>query len=235
MKHWTPALLLAVGLCSCAAPAVVFLSGSYDASKIRRVAVVSFTDSPGLPGSGEIVASSFERYLLGAGYGLIERRQVRQVLNEQSFQVTGSIDPATIREVGLLLGVDALVFGEISDFTNTREQTVLVDMPQETTEPIFGRVETTQRSGDTVVKTSQRVVTGYSTTQSDQLVAEVQTLPAHVGLSARLVSVQTAEVLWSASASSEGSDPSAATEQASAAIMREVAKQLKKFTPSSRR
>ena len=214
-----------------AAPAVVLISRSYDPSQVRRVAVVSFTDYPGLAGSGEMAAGAFEKYLLPAGYGLIERRQVRQVLEEQSFQVTGAIDPATIRKVGELLGVDALVFGDLTDYANVREQTVMVDMPQETSEPIFGKVETTQRAGDAVVRTSQRVVTGYSTTSTDQLVPETETVPAHVGLSARLVSVQTGEILWSASGASDGSDPSAATEQASALMMKALVKMLKKAGP----
>ena len=228
MTRTVPLILFAAGFCACAPSAVVVVSHSYDPQHVRRVAVLSFTDYPGAPGSGELAVGPFEKYLLWADYSLIERRQVRQVLDEQSLQASDAVDPATIRKVGKLLGVDALVLGGLTDFTNTREQTVMVDEPQEHTEPIYGRVETTQRSGGTVVRTSQKVVTGYQNFATDQVVPEIQTLPAHVAMSVRLVDVETAEVLWSASASSEGVDPSAATEQASAALMQGVVKQLKK-------
>jgi curli biogenesis system outer membrane secretion channel CsgG len=198
------------------------------------VAVLSLTDYPAAPGSGELAAGTLEKYLLWAGYSVIERRQVQQILNEQSFQASDAVDPAAIRKVGRLLGVDALVLGDLTDYADAREQTVMVDEPQENTEPIYGTVETTQRSQGTVVRTSQQVVTGYQTTTTDQVVPEVETLPAHVGMSVRLVDVGTAEVLWSASDSSQGADPAAATEQASAALMQGVAKQLKKSAPKPR-
>jgi hypothetical protein len=130
--------------------------------------------------------------------------------------------------LGKILGVDALIFGSLTDYRDAQEQTVMVDEPQESTEPIYGSVATIQRSGGAVVKTSQQVVTGYQTSTTDQVVPEVETLPAHAGMAVRLVDEGTAEVLWSASASSEGSDPAAAIEKASAALMQAVAKQLKK-------
>lgn len=230
MNRTVPLILLAAGFCACAPAAVVVVSHSYDPQHVRRVAVLSFTDYPGALGSGELAAGTLEKYLLWADYSLIERRQVQQVLNEQSFQASDAVDPATIRKVGKLLGVDALVLGSLTDYADTREETVMVDEPQENTEPIYGTVETTQRSGGTVVRTSQQVVTGYQTSATDQVVPEVETLPARVGMSVRLVDVETAEVLWSASASSDGVGPAAATEQASAALMQGVVKQLKKST-----
>jgi hypothetical protein len=230
MKSATRVLLplLAAGLAACAATAVVFVSHTYDPQHVRRVAVLSFTDYPGAQGSGELAAGTLEKYLLWADYSLIERRQVQQVLNEQSFQVSDAVDPATISKVGKILGVDALVLGGLTDFTNTREQTVMVDEPQENTTPLYGTIETTQRAGATVVRTTQQVVTGYQTSATDQVVPEVETFPAHVGMSVRLVDVATAELLWSASAASDGADPASATEQASAALMQGVVAQLKK-------
>jgi hypothetical protein len=226
-----PALALAAGLAACATPAVVFLSPDYDARRVQRVAVADFDDYPGAPGSGEIAAGAFEKYLLWAGYGLIERRQARQLLQEQSISLPGDVDPSVIKQAGQILGVDALAFGGLTDFSSAQEQTTMVDMPQEQVDPVYGQVETVQRSGGAVVKTVQSVVTGYSTTETDQMVPETETVPAHAGLSVRLVDAQSGEVLWSGSAASDGVDPTAATEQASALLMQALVKQLKKAAP----
>ncbi len=223
-------------LAACATPAaVVFVSHGHDASRVRRVAVLNIGDYLGVAGSGEIAASSFEKYLMWAGYNLVERRQVSQILKEQSLDVSGSIDVSTIRSIGRILGVDALALGNLTDFSNTREHTVIVDVPQEQMDPIYGQVVTTQHTGDTqtTVTTIQNVVTGYNYSQTYRLVPELQTFPAHVGLSVRLVDVQTGEVLWSASASSDGVDITSATEQSSSKIMQAVVKELKKAASPS--
>ena len=223
-----PLILLTAAFSACASPAIVIVSRGYDPTRVRRVAVVDIKDFPGLWGSGEIAASTFEKYLLWAGYSLVERRQVNEIIKEQSFGASGAIDPAMIRSLGKLLGVDALAFGSLTDFSNSREQTVMVDIHQEQSDPIYGQVVTDQQSGNTTVRTIQSVVTGYSTTRTSQVMPEIVTLPAHVGLSVRLVDTQSGEVLWSASSSSDGVDLTAAAEQASAEIMQAVVKQLQK-------
>ncbi|MDE2143131.1 MAG: hypothetical protein KGJ84_12045 [Elusimicrobia bacterium] len=220
-------LLAAATLSSCAPAAVVVVSSAYDPAVTRRVALVSFDDYPGTPGSGEIAAGIFDKYLLLGGYRLMERRQVVQVLREHAFELSGSFDRNQVRALGKLLGVDALAFGSLTDFTDARQQTSLVDMPLENTNPIYGQVVTVQKNRGTRVTTIQNVVTGYSTTRTSAVMPQTMTLPAHVGLSMRLVDARTAEVLWSASASSSGSDLPSAAEEAAASAMRAVAAQLK--------
>jgi len=222
------AVLSAAALAACVSPAVVVVSRGYDPAQIRRVALADFKDFPGSWGSGEIAASTFEKYLLWAGYSLVERRQVNEILKEQSLGASGAIDPATIRSLGKVLGVDALAFGSLTDFSQSREQTVMVDVPQEQSDPIYGQIVTEQQSGSTTVRTIQNVVTGYSTTQTTQVQPEIVTLPAHVSMSVRLADTQTGEVLWSASSSSDGVDLSAAAEQASAELMQALVKKLQK-------
>lgn len=225
-------LLLAAGalaaLCACAPPAVVIVAPNYDPARVRRVAVLNLTDFPDTPGSGAIVGGTFEKYLLLAGYNLVERRQVTSVLKEQAATLAGSADPAAIRNLGKLLGVDAVVLGDVTDFTSPHDQTVMVDVPQEQTDPVYGQVVTVQRQGDTTVKTVQNVITGYNVTTTSQIVPETQTLPAHVGISVRLVDVTSGEVLWSSSGAGEGVSLGSAAEQASSKIVQALIKRLKK-------
>lgn len=220
------ALALAAG---CASPGIVFLSQGYSRAEPRRVALLNFADYPGAPGSGEIAASTFEKYLLWADYNLIERRHVSQILKEQALSVSGAMDQSTIRNIGKIIGVDALVFGTLTDFSHNRERTVMVDMPQQQSEPVYGQVVTVQQSGSATISTTQSVLTGYATRQTSRLVPEVITFPAKVGMAVRLVDVQTSEVLWSASTAADGSSLTTATEEASSKIMLAVVNQLKKI------
>ncbi len=218
-------------VCACSTPAVVMISPAYDPAQIKRVALISFKDFPGSAGSGGLASDTFEKYLLWGGYGLVERRQVEQLLSEQSLQATDAIDPATIKNMGKILGVDALALGSLTDYTSSREQTVMVDEPQEQSDPIYGSVTTVSHAQGERIESTQQVVTGYATTQTDTIVPETQTLPAHVAMSVRLVSVETGEILWEGSADSDGADLNAAAEQASAKIMQAVVAKLKKFSP----
>ena len=223
-------ILLAIAA-GCASPGVVFVSRTYDPLRIRRVASLSFADSPGVQGSGEIAAGTFEKYLLWAGYSLVERRQVQEILKEQLLDVSGSsIDKNTIHTLGKLLGVDALVFGNLTEFSNVREHTVFVNIFQEHTEPVYGQIITTRQDSYATVRNIQNVVTGYSSTHTNRRVPGIETLPARVGMSVRLVDVETGEVIWSATASSEGVDLTAAAEESSSKIMQAVVRQLKKPT-----
>jgi hypothetical protein len=222
------AALAALVLAGCATIPQVFVvvSPHYQAAQIRRVALIGFADYPGMYGSGESAAGIFEKYLLLAGYSLVERRQVSEVLKEQSLQANGFYDQATLQKLGKILGVNALVFGSINDYANPHQETVMVNMPQEQSSPVYGQVETIQKQGDTVYKSTQSVVTDYSTSWTYQVVPQTEHIPAHAGLSVRLVNVENGEVLWSASSSSEGYFLNEATERASSQIMQTVAKQL---------
>lgn len=220
--------LSAALLSACAPRAVGFVNRNYDSSRIRHVALLHFEDYPGLAGSGEIAASTFEKNLLLAGYTLVERRRVDKVLKEQFLDLSGAIEPAVMRRLGKILGVDALVLGSLTDFSNIREQTVYVNMPQHQSEPIFDRVVTTEKNKNTTVRTEHKIISGYSTSVTQQIVPRTETLPARAGMSVRLVEVASGEVLWSASASGNGPDLTTATQKASFKLMQTVTKELRK-------
>ena len=224
--------LLALGLAflaltGCVPPAVVFLSSSYNPTRVRSVALVGFQDYPGTEGSGKITASIFEKYLLLGGTSLVDHAQAQKVLDDQSVALSDSVDLATLRQIGEQLGVDALAFGQLSDYTDASDRTVVEDMPLEQSQPILGQVDTVQRQGDTRVHTSTQVVTGYSYSSTEVPVQQTETVDAHVGMSVRLVDVETGQLLWSGSASGRAPHLNEATEEASAQIMQGVAAKLK--------
>lgn len=193
-------LLLAAAavLAACAPNAVVVVSPGYPAAKVKAVAVTTFSDYPGAAGSGDVAANTFEKYLLQAGYRVVDPDRA-----------------------------DALAVGAVTGYQGPRDETVMVDVPQSQSDPVYGQVVTTRRSGDTRVRTVQNVVTGYAVTQTSQIVPETQTVPARVALNVRLLDAKTNELLWSVSSSGTGEDAAAATEEASAAAMKAVLKKIK--------
>jgi hypothetical protein len=222
-------LAAAFGLASCATPARVFVSPDYHQHPIKRVAAMNLQDFPGSIGSGAVVTDVYEKYLFLAGYVLVERRQADQLLKEGALNLSGAIDPAGLKKIGRVLGVDALVLGSLTDYSYPRDQTVMTTIPLEETRPVYGNVVTTRRVGDTEIKTEDRVMTGFETRQTDQVVPVEKTLPAHVGLAIRLVDVETGEVLWSASGDSSGADMTTATEEASAKLTNAIVESLDKI------
>ena len=191
-------LLAAAAFAACAPSAVVVVSGSYDPARIKSAALSPFPDFPGAAGSGAVATNTFEKYLL-TNYRLVDPDQA-----------------------------DAMAIGALTDYTGASDQTVMVDIPQEQSDPVYGQVVTTQRSGGVRVTSTQNVVTGYATTETDQVVPETESVPAHVAMNVRLVDAKTNELLWSVSSSASGDDLAGATEAASASAMQAVVKQLKK-------
>ena len=174
-SHWVlgMSLLSAAGFWGCATPAVVFVSPNYNPQQIKRVTVSSFSDAPGQLGSGAMVTDVFEKYLFNLHYEIVDANQPQ---------------------------ADAVVTGSVSELTDTSEQTVMVDVPQEETEPVYQTVVVPSRHGLRAVTEE----TGTQTTFTDQSVPETETLPARVGLSARLVNAKNGELLWSGSGSADG-------------------------------
>jgi hypothetical protein len=226
-KRLAGIVLAAALLGGCAPPAIVFLNPHYSAAKVKKVALVDFEDYPGVAGSGDITAGIFEKYLLLGGYTFIDRNQVVAVMREQNLQVSDNSDSETLSKLGKYLGVDALAFGQVNDYTDSQDQTVTENVPMEQSEPVYGKVVMEQTNGNTQVKTVQDVAVGYDTVEGEQSVQETETTPARVAISVRLVDIQGGEVLWSASAAGHGLHLDSAAEQASTNLMDTVKDQTK--------
>lgn len=193
----------------------VFLSPAYNPAKVQRVAVIDFADFPGSPGSGALISSIFQTYILGLGYNFVERGQVEQILQEQNFQASGVVDPATEVRLGQLLGATDLIVGSLTEYADASEQTVMEDVSQEQTNPIIGPMANGQLG-----------IVGYNSNYVPQSMPVTVTTPARVGMAVRLTSVQGGSVLWSASADASASDISTAAQNASSKIVRLLDRKL---------
>ncbi|NQT24858.1 tetratricopeptide repeat protein [candidate division KSB1 bacterium] len=89
-------------------PAAIHLPG------IRTLAVADFQ---GQGRSGSQIATRLQAYLLETDYyDILERDKLKQILDEQNLGMTGVVDEATAVEIGKLLGVDAMIFGEVTEY-----------------------------------------------------------------------------------------------------------------------
>ena len=182
-----PALLF---LAACATPKVA-VNPRADFAGIKRVAVLSFNGP-----KGDLAADLMTQSLLEQGADVIERQHLDSVMREQSLSTSGSFDPATAKQLGRLLGVDALFVGTVAE--STPQSSYIVNQsenPRHTT--------ITQVSGGTVY--SEGTVMGMPNSQ-------LLSTTANVSLLSRMVDVQTGSIMWSASMNYEGFDiPSAMT------------------------
>jgi len=91
-----------------------------DISGVRKIAVVDFQ---GPENSGAISASMLTTKLFETKhFQIYERKQISQILEEHKLAMAGVVDVSSAKEVGLLLGVDALIFGEVTAYSLERDE-----------------------------------------------------------------------------------------------------------------
>ncbi len=188
-----PVFLLALALAACVSGPQVAIKRSYDFRKIRRVAVVAFSGT-----GGDAASDLLAQALLARGADVVERKQLDAMLAEAHLNVSGALDPATVRQIGKLLGVDALFFGSVTSFSPPRNYLVFTEQPQGAL-PAVTPIE----SGSIHSSGMAPGVPG----------ADIITSAATVGLNARMVEVESGSLLWSASQTYEGFDVESAMQE----------------------
>jgi curli biogenesis system outer membrane secretion channel CsgG len=89
-------------------------------SDYRKIAIADFC---GPMRSGSQAASILTSELHKTGYfEIFERQQMGKILDEQDFAASGLVDDATAAQVGRILGVQALIFGEVTTYSAEDKQ-----------------------------------------------------------------------------------------------------------------
>jgi len=89
-------------------PAAISLPG------VHKIAVVDFR---GPENSGGQIATLLQSMLLETGYyDILEREKINRLLEEKNMAASGIVDDQTAVEIGSLLGVDALIFGDVNTY-----------------------------------------------------------------------------------------------------------------------
>jgi TolB-like protein len=103
-------------------PTAAALAAKIAASGRKTVAVVDFTDLQGcVTELGRYMAEDISVALLdnAKGFEVIDRTNLKILMQEHKLASTGIIDPATARKLGQIAGVDALVTGTIAPMSDS--------------------------------------------------------------------------------------------------------------------
>ena len=120
-------------LCMACTPKTV-LSPTYDFGQMNRIGVIAFSNSwPDLDG----VENLFAKYFIQAGFKVVERAQLENILQEHRISVSGHLDPNTTREIGRILGVDVLLVGEVVSYSPARTELTMTTTRKSESQPIM--------------------------------------------------------------------------------------------------
>ena len=161
--------LLFLALIFGCAPRTAIKKG-YDFTKIARVGVLEFAGYEEEINSGDAVADGFMRELIFRGIDVIERERLESLLREQHLAASKFLDPETVKEVGRISGVDALITGTVIRYIPEHKDTI------------------------------------YFTDENGEIKSEVFLIGAEVGVSARMIDVETGLVVWASSYTYESFD-----------------------------
>lgn len=198
------------------------VSPSYDFEQINRIGVMSFS---GAQNSLQGVENLFAKYLIQAGYKVVERAQLESILREHNISVSGYLSPETTREIGRILGVDVLLIGEVSSYSPARTEITMTASRRTETRPVT-RQDIMQMPDGTYVGYTRNV--GTRVTQSAEMRPTSYTVNAQVGMIAKLVDVETAEIVWIGSDEQEGSSALDAADYIARRLVKSFVKEISK-------
>ena len=151
-------------------PQVSKYVGSYDYPKYKNIAVLPFVDAPNVPQSGQIVSGLANQIFAQAGFQVVERSRLYDVLSEQHLLMSGLIGESQQIKIGQMLGVKAVVVGEV------------------------GQYATVQRHTDT----TYFPLTLYGTTTYLPVQGK-QWMESYVSISLRIIDIETGQLIYSGS------------------------------------
>ena len=215
------ASLLGIVLGGCTPKTVI--SPSYPFDQMNRIGVMPFASSS-QPLQG--VENLFAKYFIRSGFKVVERAQLESVLAEQGLSVSGYLSPETTREIGRILGVDTLLLGEVSSYTPARTELTTVVKRKSESKPVYTQDVMMLPDGTPVAYMRN---TGTQVSHSSEVVPTEYTIPAQVGIVAKLVDVETGEIVWIGSLDSSSSRALDAADSIARRLVKSFSKEVAKL------
>ncbi len=216
MKTLFHLLIAASVLSGCVESSV--LNSSYNLGKVRHIAVVPF-DVPSEDARG--AEDLFAKHLLEQGFQVVERSRLDAVMKEASLSYDGILSPDTTKKLGQILGVDALLIGEVTSFVPQRKNVVVVENKTMTQEPVFQPVRQQQPDGSYTVVNQ---IVGQNVRREKTQTPQTFVIDAQVGVVAKLVDVETGELIWVGSDDEEAVTPLLAMDSAASSLVKKLRK-----------
>lgn len=204
-------IVLATFLLSCAPvkPYVLtnyFRSTRIEQKDIKRVAILPFENLTNFSEASSIATDEFNLQLGKLGtFDLVERLRVEELFKEQDLD-TIRFDPITVAKIGRMLGAQGVIFGSVTNFTPHPEAIIdTTRVAHEETPPVI--IISDHHDDKDFWKVA--CIIGAVITVIPIVYILLKSVPsAQVGISARLVDVETGEQLWQAKDLFKGSNRS---------------------------
>lgn len=217
MRAARPAVLAAAALAAGCLTSDAINKG-YDQTKVRRIGVLAFDYGGRAPFGAEDI---FAKHLLDRGYRVVERSRLESVMREQNLSLTGLLAPGTAKGVGAVLGVDAVMLGQVTAYEPERKTLVMVDSRMTREEPVFEKKNEKHKDG--VLREVTRQV-GKTVTSEVKQIPFMLPVDAEVGLAVKLVDVETGEVVWVGTETGQGVNGALATDWIASHLVKRLAK-----------
>jgi len=97
------------------------IADKMSAKQKTTIAVIEFTDLQGnVTDFGRFLAEELITRLYDAGtFKVVERQLLNRIIAEQKLSLTGIVDPASAKQLGKILGVDAIVSGTLTNLAQS--------------------------------------------------------------------------------------------------------------------
>jgi curli biogenesis system outer membrane secretion channel CsgG len=123
MKRFTlsfSAIILLLSLSACMLPpqTTYFIKPATDFSKYKKIAVIRFEAND--PTRGQEVSDTIAISFSNIGYSVVERSQLRAVIDENAFSQSGLTEGS--RNALRLAGIEAVVVGSVTQYACTAEK-----------------------------------------------------------------------------------------------------------------
>ena len=175
------ALTITFSFASCATPRSV-TSANFNPEKFSRVAVVAIAEQPNInPGLLRRMEDEFTMEIINKGYSVVSRSDVQRVMKEIDFQQNSGLTDSgerTASKIGKILNVPGIVLVGVNN---------------------VGEREHYTPSSSGYSRNKKGEVSSYSHGPSSMVISSA-------AVRARLIDVQTTDVLWIGQANSGGGD-----------------------------
>ena len=122
-KKYLALLITMVFLAGCSSQRVA-VKKDYNFAKIQRVAILGFSSHMDYRNSGDVVADEFVTQFMKRGFQVVERSKINSILGEQQLATMNKLDPDTVKKVGKILGVDAILTGSVMKYMEDKNTVV---------------------------------------------------------------------------------------------------------------
>jgi TolB-like protein len=96
---------------------------------IKAVTTADFTDLNGNGSNlGLFLADEFatDLVMMNSNFSVVDRANFKRIMEENKFELSGLVDPDTVKKLGKIAGVDAIIIGTVAPFNNKLRLTIKI-------------------------------------------------------------------------------------------------------------